>query len=201
MTNVEQVLARAHSAAGRSTLYWLGQGGKDPRAALPSSGLAIAGEWLNLPRDQQQELQPLAKAWGIDVHDPTLVMEACDCSGFVCWALGFARHTDPAPFTDPDGWIFTDSIWADATGPGVRFQAVDRARPGALVVYPRRGSGHSHGHVGLVVAVNAAGRATRVLHCSALNASTAPLDAIKVTAPEVFEQQARSVYAWCSEVA
>jgi len=48
MTNVEQVLARAHSAAGRSTLYWLGQGGKDPRAPFPSSGLSIAREWLNI---------------------------------------------------------------------------------------------------------------------------------------------------------
>jgi hypothetical protein len=200
MTLVDQVLARAHAAAGRSTLYWLGEGGADPAAALPSTRLAVGRLWPGLPADQRQALEPLALAWGIDVHDPALVMDACDCSGFVCWALGFSRHTAPAPFTDSQGWIFTDSIWADAKGAGVRFQAIPQARPGALVVYPRQGSGHNFGHVGLVTAVDAAGRATQVVHCSADNASTAPFDAIKFTTPEVFEQQAHSLYAWCRTV-
>ena len=201
MTSVQQLLARAQTAAGQSTLYWLGQGGKDPGAARPSTRLSVAKAWLSLARDQQEELEPLAEAWGIDVHDRDLLMEACDCSGFVCWALGFARHTDPAPFTDPNGWIFTDSIWADAKGAGVRFKAIERARPGALVVYPSHGSGHNHGHVGLVVEADAAGHAKRVVHCSALNASTMPFDAIKITTPEVFEQQGESIYAWCNRIA
>jgi hypothetical protein len=200
MASVDDVLARARAATGRSTLYWLGQGGMDPAAPGPSSRLAVGRVWPTLPRAQQLALEPLALAWGIDVHDRGLVMDACDCSGYVCWALGFSRHTRPAPFTDPGGWIFTDSIWHDARGPGVRFHAIDRARPGALVVYPKQGSGEDFGHVGLVMEADADGRATRVAHCAAVNAGSAPFDAIKITPPDLFEQQAASIYAWCREV-
>ncbi len=131
------------------------------------------------------------------MHDPALVVPACDCSGFVCWALGFGRKSNPAPYTDAAGWIYTDSIWADAMGAGVRFERRARATPGALVVYPKAGSGENYGHVGLVMEADADGRARLVAHCSAVNFKVAPFDAIKITSPELFEQQPHSIYAWC----
>lgn len=200
MSTVDEVLTRARSAVGHATMYWLGQGGKDPGAALPSSRLPAGQLWPTLPADQRAELEPLAKRQGIDVHDPHLVLNACDCSGYVCWALGFGRHTEPASFTDPAGWIFTDSIWADAMGPGKRFQRIDRARPGALIVYPKEGSDEHYGHVGIVVEADATGRATLVAHCSKANVLEAPFDAIKITAPDAFEHQRNSIYAWCRTV-
>lgn len=197
MTTTEQVLARAAAATGHAILYWIGQGGRDPQAALPSNPVRVAHEWAGLDLAQQQALAPLAETMGIDVHDPALVREACDCSGFVCWALGFARA-----LSGPGGdtWINTDSIWTDAQGPQRRFQRIERARPGALVVYPQLGSGENYGHVAIVVEADAGGRATRIAHCSADNIETAPHDAIKITPAAKFEAQPRSIYAWCRDV-
>ena len=197
MTTTEQVLARATAATGHAILYWIGQGGRDPAAALPSNPVRVAHEWAGLDRAHQQALAPLAQAMGIDVHDPALVRDACDCSGFVCWALGLARVV-PGP--GGDAWINTDSIWTDAQGPQRRFMRIERARPGALVVYPQLGSGEDYGHVAIVVEADADGRATRIVHCSADNIETAPHDAIKTTSPAKFEGQARSIYAWCRDV-
>lgn len=200
MTTVDEVLARARTALGRSTLYWLGEGGKDGHAALPSSRLAVGRLWPGLPAEQHEELGPLAAAIGIDVHDPSLVVDACDCSGFVCWALGFARRAEPAPYTTGQGWINTDTVWADAMGRGARFQRLERARPGALVVYPSNPPTEKYGHVGIVIEADATGRATLVAHCAKANVLAAPFDAIKITAPDAFEAQTSSVYAWCREV-
>nr|WP_315393950.1 CHAP domain-containing protein [uncultured Duganella sp.] len=196
MTTTEQVLARA-AATGHAILYWIGQGGRDPQAALPSNPVRVAHEWAGLDLAQQQALAPLAETMGIDVHDPALVREACDCSGFVCWALGFARVLSGP---GGDAWINTDSIWTDAQGPQRRFQRIERARPGALVVYPQLGSGENYGHVAIVVEADADGRATRIAHCSADNIETAPHDAIKITPAAKFEAQPRSIYAWCRDV-
>jgi len=195
MTDVDTILARATHAVGRSTLYWLGEGGMHPEAPLPSSGLAVGRLWPSLPAEQRAEFEPIAQAHGIDVHDPDLVVDACDCSGLVCWALGISRRASPATFTDGEGWIFTDSIWADAIGPNSLFKRLDAARPGALVVYPKAGSNQNFGHIGIVIEADPFGRATLVAHCSAANFLTAPFDSIKITAPEVFELQARSIYA------
>jgi cell wall-associated NlpC family hydrolase len=195
MTTAEQVLARALSATGQAILYWIGQGGRDPGAALPSNPVRVAQVWADLAPAEQRALAPLAQAMGIDVHDPALLREACDCSGLVCWALGLARVL-------PGGvWINTDSIWADASGPQQRFQQIARARPGALVVYPKQGSGEHYGHVAIVVEVDADGRATRIVHCSADNIESAPHDSIKVTSADKFKAQHRSIYVWCRDVA
>ena len=98
------------------------------------------------------------------------MVDACDCSGFVCWALGSGRQ-------EADGaWINTDAIWEDAKGRQRNFQLLAQARPGALVVYPKAGSHENFGHVGIVIEAEAQGRATLVAHCSADNFGTAPYD-------------------------
>jgi hypothetical protein len=194
MTTVQEVLGRALSMVGRGTLYWAGTGGLYPAADSPAEALAVGREWPRLPPDQQAMLRPLALAAGLDVDDPGLVAPACDCSGYVCWALGISRRVAPAD--GPALWINTDSIWADATGAGLRFRQIDRAVAGCLVVYPKQGSNENFGHVGLVTDVGADGHATRVAHCSATNFTEAPHDAIKANAGEAFKQQSKSVYAW-----
>ncbi|QHI99662.1 CHAP domain-containing protein [Xylophilus rhododendri] len=190
---VKQVLARALSATGQGTVYWAGAGGQDPRAASPTQALAIGREWPGLPAAQQAALKPLAEAAGLDLKDPNLVAPACDCSGYVCWALGIARH-----FSSPAGdvWLNTDNIWQDACGPARQFRKTALAEVGGLVVYPKQGSGETYGHVGLVTEVGADGHATRIAHCSASNFMEAPHDAIKVNAAEAFQRQPKSIYAW-----
>lgn len=190
MTNAATALARATSMVGRRTVYWAGAGGLDPASATPNQPLAIGAAWPHLTPREQAAYRPLAEAAGLDVDDPKLVAPACDCSGFVCWTLGIGRH--PAP----DVWINTDSVWQDATGAGRQFKTIARAVPGCLVVYPQKDSGEHYGHIALVAEVSADGRASRIVHCSASNFGAAPPDAIKLTAPEAFERQPKSVYAW-----
>ncbi len=201
MQTLDQLLTRALGMRGRDTLYWLGSGGTDPSSPVASQALPIGKLWPGLPQDQRDMLRPLAEAAGLDLDDPTLVRPACDCSGFVCWALGFPRKAShAASWTSTDGWISTDSIWQDAMGAQGLFVKRTQATPGCLVVYPRIGSGHAQGHVGIVTEVDAAGRPTQVVHCSASNFENAPFDAIKTTDAEVFTWQAKSVFAWCRSV-
>lgn len=200
-TTVDKVLSRARSAVGQSTLYWIGAGGLDAGAPRPTTRLPIAQTWATLTADEKRELEPVAIARGIDVHDPDLKLDACDCSGFVCWALGFVRNTDAPPFGAHGGWINTDSIWEDAMGDSVAFQRLGQARPGALVVYPKKGSGENYGHIGIVIEADETGRATLVAHCSAANALGPAGDAIQITAPTPFEHQPLSIYVWCRNVA
>ncbi|KQP45066.1 CHAP domain-containing protein [Pseudorhodoferax sp. Leaf274] len=188
MTDAAQLIARARSMLRRKTLYWAGSGGVDPRAPDCTTPLEVGRQWPGLPASQRAELAPLAQAAGLDLNDPTLVLPACDCSGFVCWALGIPRRTAAGE------WINTDSIWADAKGAQRGFLLRAQAAAGDLVVYPKPADA-KYGHVGIVTEVDGAGRATRVLHCSALNFALAPAgDAIRETAPAVFAQQAASVY-------
>jgi len=190
MTEVQNVLSRATSMVGRGTIYWAGSGGLDPSAASPAQTLAIGRQWPTLAPEEQAKLRPLAEAAGLDVDDPALVAPACDCSGFVCWALGISRHPEP------QRWINTDSIWGDATSSGLQFRKIERATLGCLVVYPQAGSGEKFGHIALVTEVTQGGRAARIVHCSAANLGSVPPDAIKITTPEAFERQPKSVYAW-----
>ena len=190
MTDVKTVLGRAVSIVGQRTVYWAGSGGFDPQAASPLQPLAIGKQLpLQTPEDQAM-FRPLAQAAGLNVDDPHLVAPACDCSGFVCWALGISRHPNPQT------WINTDTIWEDANGHGVQFRKIQRAAVGCLVVYPKAGSNEKYGHIALVTEVDANGRASHVVHCSASNFSSAPPDAIKITAPTAFEAQPKSIYAW-----
>jgi len=198
MNTGEAVLARAEGSMGHATLYWIGRGGVDPTAPLPGQLTRVAPAWTSLDVPTQQEMKALALTIGIDVHDPNLVRAACDCSGFVCWALGFARKTAlPNGFEE---WTNSDSIWADAMGPQTRFYRVAKARPGALVVYPRKDSHERYGHVAIVVAADSQGNAKRIIHCSADNLYSAPHDAIKITTTEKFQRQHLSIYAWYRDV-
>lgn len=200
MTTVDQVLTRARSALNRGTLYWLGAGGRDPQAPTPSSSVAVATAWADSTHEKRAELAPLAAAMGIDLHDPHLTLDACDCSGFVCWALGFSRKAPAkAPYTADDGSIYTDSIWHDAKGAGVRFMSMAAARPGGLIVYPS-GNGERYGHVAIIVQADAQGRATQVIDCSKANVLAAPHNAIKLTKPVQFESNPQSIYVWCRDV-
>jgi hypothetical protein len=200
MLTVDILLQRALSMVGRNTVYWPGHGGHVGGARSAAEPLAVGAEWPRLDAMQRAELLPIAQAAGLDVLDPNLEVMACDCSGFVCWALGMPRRVAPDAFTTPDGWIHTDSIHADALGSGQLFQAREHAAPGCIVVYPKPPD-KAFGHIGIVTAADVAGKATRVVHCGAENFKTAPFDAIKNNAPTAFELQPGSVYAWCRDVA
>ena len=196
--NVEQLLHRAHTQAGHATIYWPGAGGRDPATPLASDTVKPALVWAGLDGAQKLELKPFADAAGIDLNDRNAERQACDCSGFVCWALGLARHqASAASWTSGDGWINTDSIWADASGSQGLFIRVPIGRlpVGALLVYPKPPD-KAYGHVGIVTEVSANGAATRVLHCSAGNFKTTA-DAIAVTDTTPFDDPAlHSIGAW-----
>lgn len=110
-----------------------------------------------------------------EAKSPGDATAACDCSGFVCWALGFDRHQPGFAGYD---WVSTDSMVAMARRPDNGwFEEVQVPRPGDLVVYPSIYKGGKRirvGHVGLVSQVptgSAVGdwAALRVIHCSAGN--------------------------------
>ncbi len=207
--NANDLLQRARAARTQSTLYWLGWGGwtrADEHGADPP---AQPGRPIDIARalDELRHKRPgvhaaylagLAQA-GLQMNE--LPGIACDCSGYVCWALGLAR--DGAPWRG--GWINTDSLHADALGPQQLFRPLARAWPGALLVYPKpvgRGPEGPPGHVGIVTEVDAAGRATRVLHCAPENFALSPpaglpRNAIAETGPELFDADPRTrAVAW-----
>lgn len=76
--------------------------------------------------------------------------DQCDCSGFVCWALGLSRKPSPI---GGGVWWSTDSIRADAIGEQTVFRQVEPGSQPAFVVYGdyRRGGAVRQGHVGFVV--------------------------------------------------
>lgn len=207
--NTASFLQRALSARMLPTLYWLGKGGwtrAEQASGRPSSQ---PGREVDLPRELElmrvqrpkvhaAYLAALAEA-GLSLG--MLPTVACDCSGFVCWALGVARDSGPWD----GGWISTDTLYADALGARRLFRPVERAAPGALLVYPKPtgpGADGLPGHVGIVTEVGADGRATRVLHCAPTNYMQAPAaglphNAIAETGPELFDADTRTrVVVW-----
>ncbi|WP_394792013.1 CHAP domain-containing protein [Rhodoferax sp.] len=190
---MQTVLRRAVSMVGQRTVYWAGSGGFDPHAASPVQILPIGQKWpLQTPEDQAR-FRPLAEAAGLNVDDPNLVAPGCDCSGFVCWALGISRHPNAQT------WVNTDTIWDDASGRRLQFRQIDRAVVGCLVVYPKPPD-EKYGHIALVTEIDADGRATQIVHCSAGNFGSAPPDAIKPTEPTAFTAEKKSIYAWFQEM-
>ncbi|AEV98862.1 peptidoglycan-binding protein [Niastella koreensis] len=107
----------------------------------------------------------------------------CDCSGFVCWALGLNRKTDIPFYKKFGGWIFTDSMVADINSNAGIFEKLNTPVAGCIVVY---GAGAQIGHVGIVSEV-AEGKMKKVIHCSSGNDKTFK-DAIQETVPTVFDR-------------
>jgi hypothetical protein len=203
-------LQRALSALSMPTLYLLGKGGYTHDEAQTPSAIAQPGrpvdvaQEFKLMRVQRPEVYAAYEAvrvqLGLTLAE--LPAQACDCSGFVCWALGVPR--DGLPLTPlPEGWINTDSIYADALHAQRLFKAVDQASPGVLVVYPKpevpRGKVGPPGHIGIVTEVAADGSVTRVLHCAPDNfplppPAGQPRNAIAQTGPAHFAADPRSRY-------
>lgn len=203
---VDELLARARSALAMPTLYLLGCGGwtDDEPGPHPQPGREVVvaqrleAMRLQDPPKHQRYLAEAAAA-GIDLAALPLVMPACDCSGFVCWALGLPRRSG-------GHWLNTDAIWRDAqrTTPQL-FRRDDsdaaprRTRPGALLVYPAPAEGEV-GHVGVVTQVDAAGQPTRVLHCAPENFLAPPVagvrNAIAETGPGLFADP-HTIAVWC----
>lgn len=121
---------------------------------------------------------------------------ACDCSGFVCWALRLCRNTNhPFYMKQTGGWINTNAMAADIKATAGFFEKLSKAKPGCIVVYPGGIPGHKIGHVGIVASVSG-GRPGTVIHCSSGNFRTHG-DAIRETGPEVFDTP-HSLFGWYS---
>lgn len=132
---------------------------------------------LDRARSQLGRLRYVLGAGGRDPESahPGDATGGCDCSGFVCWALGFDRKQ---PGFAGYSWVSTDSLVAISRRPDNGwFEEIPRPEVGCLVVYPgqhRAGKRVRIGHVGLVSGVPAewsAGlpnqhKALRVIHCS-----------------------------------
>lgn len=124
---------------------------------------------------------------------PTDAGNTCDCSGFVCWALGVSRKTThPLYVKFNGGWMNTDGMVNDANNSTGFFDALPDAKVGCIIVYP--GGKNKIGHVGIVTEVTA-GVATKVLHCSSGNYRSTE-DAIQETNPDVFLHNPKTMYAW-----
>lgn len=168
--DLSSFLARARQGLDTPMIYWLGHGGwQAGEAASPSPGRAIdpaaalAKLKIERPQVHAAYLHGMQQA-GLELA--ALPHLACDCSGFVCWALGVPRNGSVLE----GEWINTDAIAADAAGAQRLFVPVARAVPGALLVHPRPGGNNpAPGHVAIVVEADAAGRATRMLHCAPEN--------------------------------
>ena len=125
--------------------------------------------------------------------DPRGPTGGCDCSGFVCWALGISRKTDHPLYVRLNrGWINTDAMVHDAVQPTGYFEPLDTPRRGCLVVFAKPPT-LRYGHVGIVTRV-ARGKAAKVIHCSATNFRTTG-DALQETGTGMFERPG-TIFAW-----
>jgi hypothetical protein len=119
---------------------------------------------------------------------PKPLTQHCDCSGFVCWAIGVPRECPPGS----DHWLYTDNIWEGGGDVGNALFAkvqTGTAEPGDLYVYPAPDAS-SHGHIAIITAVTN-GMPTTILHCSLSNYERTK-DAVRETTPIVFVQNTKS---------
>lgn len=223
---VADLLVRIALARATPTLYLLGVGGFYGNEAgphdLPGKTVCPKTVLKTMKQDNCKKYKAYLAAAQAANFDPYALpeMPACDCSGFVLWALNLAR----SPSEGHGPWINTTTIYdaatrpvsrphdgADAAPPTARFRRDDSdaaplaTRIGAMLVYPE-GDGHEVGHIGFVTQVDASGRPTLVVHCAPENfllppAPGAQRTAILETSPEVFFQVPRTIAVWCDEVA
>ena len=187
-------LQRARAALATPVLYWLGRGGhtaNEPLPPAPGRTIHLKNELATMQRERPQVHQAYMAALASSGLDPaTLPTVACDCSGYVCWALGVPRDGSVLP----GGWINTDAMVADGQRSQQLFVPLTRAVPGALLVHPKPpGADSGPGHVAIVTEVDADGRATRMLHCAPDNIlrtppAGLPRNAIAETDPTLFER-------------
>lgn len=139
-------------------------------------------------------------AGGMDPRSesPGNVNNECDCSGFVCWALGISRQTDhPLYVRFNGGWINTDAMVHDAEVSTGFLTRIPEPRVGCIVVYASKPPARKVGHVGIVTTVETDWgklRAARVLHCSHGNDSTKG-DALRETDVAVFRRP-DTIFTW-----
>jgi len=204
MMTLEEVFTRARSMLNRKTVYWAGDGGDDWKAGVASETVYPGRIWAALTAEQRvkyADYAMLAKAAKIDLNNLTAPAQTCDCSGYICWVLKMNRKGPRAAWTDEDGRIYTGSIWDDANGGEVKFENLYRkARPGALLVYPKPVGGERYGHIALVTKVDEQHHATQVLSCSARNFKTPPHDAIAESDADVFYEHEQTLTVWCRDV-
>jgi hypothetical protein len=173
-----------------------GRFASDDPASPPGQLIDVARELEQLSEADRRMYLEKAQAAGIEAI-PAQRVPACDCSNFSNWVLRI-------PHGAPD-WMNTDAMHADARGSRRVFERLDlndplRARPGALLVYPRPVDGNERfGHVGIVTDVDERGHATRVVHCSATN-FLGTRNSIAETGPEQFFRQPATMAVWCVEV-
>ena len=210
---VTELMRRIARAQATPTLYLLGKGGFYGNEAgphdMPGTPVVPADELRTMKKEERKKYDVYvasAQAARIDLAALPESMPACDCSGFVLWALDMARAPARAGL---GAWINTDAIHADAMGAETLFERDDsgsrplKTRIGAMLVYPK-GDGHEVGHIGVVTGVDGAdgtGVPTRVVHCSSENFLLPPVagterTAILETAPDVFLEAGRTIAVW-----
>jgi hypothetical protein len=135
---------------------------------------------------------------------------ACDCSAFVCWALGIDKQgsypylvSPGQPSVQGDQWYGTDNIWNDTVHLAMGlFQKISGPAPGSLILFPTQrvsGGKSTSGHVGIVTKISPTAALT-VLHCSSGHFK-ATKDSMQETDDTVFRGKSGLVYAWCSRIA
>lgn len=194
-------LDRARQACEQPSFYWLGSGGwaqgQSPRE-WPATPLDIEAALKEKRlKDPKVHARYLAEEARSGIHRSTLPPVACDCSGYVCWALGIARNGWPGA----RDWFNTDGMLRDANGAQRWFVLLDKAEIGALLVHPEPNRDGGPGHVGIVTEVDAAGKATRMLHCSAVNYLLTPppglpRSAIAETDTAYFDGEKTQILMW-----
>lgn len=200
--NLQSFVERARSALHTPTFYWLGSGGwlqgKKPAVDQPGTRLDIDAA---LQEKQRKEPQVYARYIAAEqqsgIRREDLPPLACDCSGYVCWALDIPRNGWPGPAD----WFDTNGILADAQGAQRWFAPIQAAVPGALLVHPRPNKEGGPGHVAIVTAVDAGGKATRMLHSSAVNYLLTPppglpRNAIAETDTRYFDGERTQLVMW-----
>ena len=168
---LQDFMARARKATATPAFYWLGSGGWTRAQGRPDVDSPATPFDIDLALAQKQRDEPrvyekyIAGERASGISRTSLPKLACDCSGYVCWALGVARDSR----SSAGAWFDTNGIFADANGDRQWFVPLDRALPGALLVHPKPSKEGGPGHVGIVTEVDATGKPTRMLHCSAVN--------------------------------